>query len=60
MRSGDDFNESGFARAILTQQRMNLAGPQIKRHAFQRAHCAERFRDSVKLKQPRAHPLIDS
>ena len=45
MRAGDDFDERGFARAILAEQRVDFTSLQIKRYAFERAHRAEGFGD---------------
>jgi hypothetical protein len=45
VRPGDDFDERGFARAIFTQQRVDLARLEVERHTFERPHCAEGLGD---------------
>ena len=60
VRAGDNPDERRFARPIFAEQRVNFAASQIKRHAFQRTDCAERFRDSVELKQRCAHALTNA
>ena len=43
MRAGDDFDECGFPRAILADQRMHFPRVQVERNALERAHSGEGF-----------------
>jgi len=43
VRPRDDFDQSGFARAVFAEQRMNFAAKQFERNAVQRAHSAKDF-----------------
>ena len=47
VRPGDDFDERAFARTILAEQGMHLAGLQVEIHAPQRPHAAEAFRGAT-------------
>ena len=51
MRAGDDFDQGGFARAVLTKEGMDFAGEKIEGDALQSADSAEGFGDGVKRKK---------
>ena len=53
--AGDDLDERRFARAILAEQRMHFARPQIERHALERTHRAEGFGDGGELEKRGFH-----
>jgi DNA-binding response OmpR family regulator len=49
--TGDDLDQCGFARTILTEQRMHLPRPQVERHPPERVHRAEGFGDRRQIKK---------
>jgi hypothetical protein len=49
--AGDDFDESGFARSVFTEESMDLARNQIKRHPAQRADSSEGLGDGGELEE---------
>jgi hypothetical protein len=51
VRAGDDLDQCGFARTILTEQRMHLPRPQVERHPPERVHRAEGFGDRRQIKK---------
>ena len=49
--AGHDFDQRRFPRAVLTDERVDLAGAQVERHALQRVHAGKRFGDRFSSKQ---------
>jgi hypothetical protein len=49
MSAGNDFDEGGFAGAILAKQSMHLAAVEIERHAPEGANSLERLCDVLEL-----------
>ena len=52
-RAGDDLDERGFARAVLADDRVHLAGPQIERDAFERTDAGEGLLDGCGVQEQR-------
>ena len=48
--SGHDFDERGFSRAVLANQRVDFSGPQLERNIVQRVYARERFSNRCCLK----------
>jgi hypothetical protein len=51
MDAAERFDERGFARAVLAEQRMDFTRTQVEAHAAQRPHAAEGFLDFTQLQQ---------
>ena len=51
VNAAENFDQRGFARAVLTEQRVNLPGPQLEIHPRQRRHAAETFADAAQFDQ---------
>src|SRR5262245_625061 len=51
MRARDDFDESGFSRAIFADDRMDLPCMQVEGHTPKRPYRAEGFSDVRKLEE---------
>jgi len=43
VNAGQDFDQRGFARAVITEQAHHLPGIHFHRNVFQRNHAAEVF-----------------
>ena len=49
IHAGEDFDQCGFAGAVLAQQPDNLAGIHLEIHLIQRLDAQEAFRDLLHL-----------
>ena len=52
-RAGDDLDQRRLARAVLADQRVDLAGGEREGHVRQRTHTRERLRDGVGFEKKR-------
>jgi len=55
--AGEDFDQRRFARAVLTDQSVNLTFTQIKADAIQGTHTRERLGDAFHFKKRGIHVL---
>jgi hypothetical protein len=51
MHSGDNLDQSGFARSIVPGQSQNLARIKCQRNLFKRVHAAKSLRDVFDVQQ---------
>jgi hypothetical protein len=49
VHAGDDLDQRRFAGAVLAQERMHLAGPDIEAHAAERLDPRKGFPDAFQL-----------
>ena len=47
IESGHQFDERGLARAVLPDQRVNLAGPHLERDIIEREHARKGLGDAI-------------
>ena len=52
---GDDLDQRALARAVLAEQRVHLAGPQVKAHPAQGADAGVGLLDLTELEQRNGH-----
>ena len=56
-RAGEDVDHRALARAVLTDERVNLAGVNVEMHSAERVHAAVAFVHVLRREQRRGHAL---
>ena len=57
--AGDDLDERRLAGAVLADERVDFAGAEVERHAFERAHAREGLADRSRVEKKAGHVFRD-